>query len=241
MIARGVMGRGERVLSQQEKLNCRVCAWPVITVVAIIAFACIAIFSDWPWGESPWTAGAALATFMAALSALHISRREEKRRSEREKKKAAIVAAQAIVVLDRFQRSALSQLLARGLQSFGKTKEEGVRTFPTAGEHLVHQNLLQGLIEGMHGDMLADMLVIRDGFSGRAAALVAQSQLLLRDLGGLHLLLSLPLDDFPGARKQIDEYWASLERLRMDVWNLIGVAQHFFAEETGSKLSVAAE
>lgn len=100
MIARGVMGRGERVLGQQEKLDCRVCAWPVIAVVAIIAFACIAIFSDWPWKESPWTAAAAVATFCAAWVALWLGQSESRRIKAEKEEKANLIAAGLIIKLE---------------------------------------------------------------------------------------------------------------------------------------------
>lgn len=100
MIARGVMGRGETVLDREKKFDCQVCAWPVITVVAIIAFACIAVFSDWPWSESPWTAAAAIATFSAALVALWLGKTQSRRLMLDREEKATLVASGLIIHLE---------------------------------------------------------------------------------------------------------------------------------------------
>ncbi|NYT61273.1 hypothetical protein H0A66_02885 [Alcaligenaceae bacterium] len=96
---------------QMEKLGCRACAWPVVAVVAIIAFAAIAIFSDWPWGtESPWVALTAIGTISATVMAvvgvktsLKIAQHERTIRISERDAKGAVIATSLVVSLARRQ------------------------------------------------------------------------------------------------------------------------------------------
>lgn len=64
------------------KLNRKDCALPVIVVVALISFVCIALFSEWPWRESPWVAASAIATLLAAGIALWFGSQDARHRED---------------------------------------------------------------------------------------------------------------------------------------------------------------
>lgn len=210
--------------------------WLLMAIFVVIVAVCIAaVFSTWPWNESPWAAAAAIATFSAALSALHISRREEKRRIKREKQHASIVAAQAIVILDVFHTRIESQLLARALMSFGKKGSKDISTiYPSADSYQTHLILLQDFINGMHNDILSSALIIPDGFSGRVAALKAGSQLLSGKIENIRFWSKHLSSHQDKPNEDVEMYWSKLGQLGTEALRLSEVAQIFFNSVTGT-------
>ncbi|WP_193090515.1 hypothetical protein [Advenella sp. FME57] len=188
--------------------------WLLLSVVvASLSFCLIAIYSTWPWDESPWAAAAAVATFSAALIALHISRREEKRRIKREKQHASIVAAQAIVILNEFHTRIESQLLVKALMSFGKKGKDISTIYPSADGYQTHLILLQDFINGMHNDILSSALIIPDGFSGRVAALKAGSQLLSGKIESIRFWSEHLSSHQDKPNEEVEMYWSKLGQL----------------------------
>ncbi len=78
-------------MKQQEVKGYREYVWPAVVLAGIIAVACVAIFSDWPWKESPWTAVAAFGTVFAAVVALYIAGQAERNSLLEGKRRAGVV------------------------------------------------------------------------------------------------------------------------------------------------------
>mgnify|MGYP006194644133 FL=1 len=79
----------------------RECWWRVLAVISFPIVASIAVFSDWPWDDSPWVAMGAVATFLAVLTAICIAlsqRADEKLLREH---RARIAAAYIAPILDK--------------------------------------------------------------------------------------------------------------------------------------------
>lgn len=94
-------------------------------VVAIVAFACIAIFSCWPWSDSPWTAASAMATFCAAGVALWLGLGDKRRRDLERKEKADALAASLIPILDQI-RNMVQHIRILAEQGHGVTDRDKV-------------------------------------------------------------------------------------------------------------------
>lgn len=69
-------------MDKERPLTCRECAYLFFGTLVCISFVLIAIFSDWPWSDSPWTALSAVATFAAVFVALRLGLAEERRAAE---------------------------------------------------------------------------------------------------------------------------------------------------------------
>lgn len=68
------------------------CWWRVTVVLAVPSLTLVALYSDWPWKESPWAAASAVATLFAGISALWISMREIQFRRKNTETKAMVLA-----------------------------------------------------------------------------------------------------------------------------------------------------
>lgn len=184
-----------------------------------------------------WTAIAAVATFAASCSALYLSQKEGRRRSLLERSVATIELGTAIVILNKYARDLSSIFLTRGLTSFG--------SHDVNSEYDIHQNYVmdqhQSLLIGVKGIaseiQLEKLIVLPDGFSGRVAAISTESVLLKSFLEGVHIWLRTGL--YKGNIRDYKDavaYWSSLERLHLEIADLLSIAREFFYAETGKDL-----
>ncbi|MDT8470699.1 hypothetical protein O3S74_018095, partial [Alcaligenes nematophilus] len=77
------------------------CWWRGLIVISLPTFASIAIFSDWPWQDSPWVAIGAVATFSAVLTAIFIALHQRADEKLLREHRARIAAAYIAPILDK--------------------------------------------------------------------------------------------------------------------------------------------
>nr|WP_321302643.1 hypothetical protein [Alcaligenes faecalis] len=212
------------------------CWWRVLAVISLPVAASISIFSDWPWKDSPWTAIAAIATFAASWSALYISQKEGRRRILLERSVATIAVGATIATLSKYERGLSGLLLRRGLEKFGRPRESAEYDIHQIDIFERHKSVLSGLKDIASESQLEKMIVLPYGFSGRVAAISAEAVLLVGSLEHTHIWLrSFPSQGHIRDHEDVIAYWASLERIYLEMADLLLIARKFFNAETGNE------
>lgn len=69
------------------------CWWRVTVMLSIPAITAIALFSTWPWKESPWVAMSAISTLCASVIALWLGLDQIRRSERRKEREGRVIAA----------------------------------------------------------------------------------------------------------------------------------------------------
>lgn len=199
----------------------------------------LVLAKGWPdenWSLD-WSAIAAIATFAATWSALHLSQKEGRRRFLLDRSVATIAVGATIATLHKYERGLNSLLSRRGVDKFGKLRESTEVDIHQIDIFERHQSVLIGLKEIVSESQLEKMIVLPEGFSGRVAAVSAEAILLLRHLEHIHpWLSSIPSKGRISDREDVISYWFSLKQLHLEMADLLVIARRFFNAETGKEL-----